>query len=103
VSRFVFRGVIENPIWETTGWSDHEKLAVTVDFGHRYNGQLVKNHVSIVQLDQDDIEALDEADRGGPAVDTSDFIGDRIVTDIAGARKLAALLIAAAEKAEAGQ
>ncbi len=96
----IFYGLIDNPIGEITGWSDHDKIAVIVDAGHRYNGNLVENHVRVVQLDRDDIEALDEASNGGEPVDPSDFCGDEIVTDVAGARKLAALLTAAADKAE---
>jgi hypothetical protein len=91
-------GLMDNPIWETTGWPDHEKIAVVVDAGHRYNGLLVQNHVRIIQLDQDDIELL--YDHAPGAVDPSEFTGTEIVTDAAGARKLAALLIASADKAE---
>lgn len=94
-----FFALIDNPIFETTGWTDHEKLAVKAG-RCRYNGNLVDDEVRIIQLDRDDFDALHRAERLGEPVDPSDFEGTHIVTNVAGARALAALLTAIADKVE---
>lgn len=94
----LYQQTVENPLAEQTDWGDHELIAIVVHNRFTYNSIAVSGVVEIIQMSADDAaEHL-----AAPFEDFRDMEGEgRVETTPAGARALAAALIAAADAAEA--
>ena len=88
-----FQETVWNDLGGTTGWGQHVKLTVGVHTKYTFNSLPVYGCIQIVQQSAEDIEE-----------DFDDFrdmeMEASILTNAAGARKLAGLLLRAAEAAE---
>lgn len=91
-----FQKTISNDLGQETNWPEHEKITVGVHAKYTFNDTPVFGCVSIIQQSADDVEE-----------DLEDFRdlwgGQTIQTTANGARRLALLLLRAADEADARQ
>ncbi|MBN7763725.1 hypothetical protein JYP52_21535 [Nitratireductor aquibiodomus] len=87
-----FQQEIENPLFEQTDWDDHQVIVVGVHEKYRFNDTSVTGLIRIIKPDDDTL---------GDVESFKDLFGDEIVTDSAGARRLAKTLLEAADAADA--
>lgn len=87
-----FQKEIENPLFEQTEWDDHQVIVVGVHEKYRFNSTVVTGLVRIIKPDDE---------RLGDVQSFNDLFGNEIVTDSAGARRLAKTLLEAADAADA--
>lgn len=92
MNRPVFSTTAENPLFDQTDWESHQHLTVGVHANCGFNDVRVLGMVEIIQHEDGDYG--DESDFRDIEQESS------IVTTAEGARKLAAMLIAAADCAD---
>lgn len=90
-NQVLFQGSIENPLYDLTEWSSNRQIVVGIHSEYGFNNTRVEKLVQIIMPDDEllgDVESF------------RDLYGQEIETTATGARKLAELLIKAADAAE---